>query len=92
LAIQASRWAWQGIEAHERELALWLLPRGLITIVLALQVAEGRGQELAFLPATAFAIILVTNLAVIYGSVRARRHAQEVAATPAPEPAPETQD
>lgn len=92
LAIQASRWAWQGIEAHERELALWLLPRGLITIVLALQVAEGRGQELAFLPATAFGIILLTNLAVIYGSVRARRHAQEVATTPAPEPAPETQD
>jgi Na+(H+)/acetate symporter ActP len=45
----------------------------LITVVLALQVANSRGEELAFLPGLAFAAILATNLLVIVGSIRARR-------------------
>jgi NhaP-type Na+/H+ or K+/H+ antiporter len=32
LAIQSSRWAWQGIQAHSRELIFWVMPRGLITV------------------------------------------------------------
>jgi hypothetical protein len=47
-----------------------MLPRGLITIVLGLQVVEARGVGQQFLPALAFGIILATNLIMIFSSVR----------------------
>lgn len=80
VAIQCSRWAWRGVDAAGREIVLWMLPRGLITIVLALEVVDVRGQPMQFLPALAFATILLTNLILIFGSVRVRRTAR-------PEPA-----
>ncbi|MFQ5927346.1 MAG: cation:proton antiporter [Terriglobia bacterium] len=87
LAVKLSRWAWREIYSLGREVILYMLPRGLITVVLAFQVLEARGSEVAFLPAVAFATILVTNLIVVFGSVRARRHALvSVPAEPAPPP------
>jgi hypothetical protein len=53
---------------------LWIMPRGLITVVLALQVAAAR-REASFLSALAFAVILVTNVMVVVGSWRASRDA-----------------
>jgi hypothetical protein len=50
-----------------------MLPRGLITVVLAIQVAEARPSELSFLPGLAFAVILATNLLVVLGSWRVQR-------------------
>ncbi len=82
VAVNLSRWTWKGISSLERELIIILLPRGLITAVLAIQVIEERGAEFGFLRAAAFAIILLTNLLVVLGSVRARR------AAPLPLPAP----
>jgi len=90
LAIQASRWAWTGIDARGREIMLWILPRGLVTVVLSIAVASERGAELSFLPGLAFAVIMATNLSVILGSWRARR--SDPAVEPAvslPEHAPE---
>jgi len=58
------------MDAVDREVILWMLPRGLITIVLALQVVEARGVGQQFLPALAFGIILATNLIMILSSVR----------------------
>ena len=55
---------------------MWILPRGLITAVLAIEVIEARGGEFAFLPALAFAIILVTNVLVIVGSIRSGPRAE----------------
>jgi Na+:H+ antiporter len=78
-AVQASRWSWRGVSAMEREVIVWVLPRGLITVVLALEVSEAGGSQMAFLPALAFATILLTNLVVILGSLRLHR-----AASPAP--------
>jgi len=75
VAIQLSRWAWRGTGAPEREIVMWILPRGLITVVLALQVMEARGAEVAFLPALAFTTILLTNLIVIFGSLRVHHSA-----------------
>ena len=69
LAIHSSRWAWRGIEAHSRELIFWVMPRGLITVVLAIEVARERGSGLAFVPGLAFAVILVTNAAVGAGQL-----------------------
>ena len=83
LAIQCSHWAWRGIGEHNRELIFWVLPRGLITVVLAIQVAEARGANLAFVPGLAFAVILVTNALLVLASFRARRAAAVPAAAAA---------
>lgn len=75
VAVNLSRWTWKDISSSEKELIIFLLPRGLITAVLAIQVIEARGAEFGFLRASAFAIILLTNFLVVLGSVRARRGA-----------------
>ena len=85
LAVQASSRLWGALEPRERELHFWMLPRGLITAILAIQIVETGGRDFAFLPPMAFAIILVTNLAVVWGNIRAAR--QVPTAAPA-EPAP----
>jgi cell volume regulation protein A len=89
LALKASGWAWKGIEPAERELILWMMPRGLITAVLSIQVFEGRGgAEFTFLPALAFAVILATNLIVVFGSIRAARGVRGGETEPPSTPAP----
>ncbi len=70
LAAVVSRWSRHEIPPQERELIVWMLPRGLITAVLAIQAFETKGAEFAFLPAMAFAVILATNVIVIVGSMR----------------------
>jgi Na+:H+ antiporter len=70
IAVGASRWAWRGVNLHEREIILWVLPRGLITIVLALQIGQVVGEEMNILPDIAFAVILLTNLLVVLGGLR----------------------
>ncbi len=78
LAIHSSRWAWRGIAAHHRELIFWVMPRGLITVVLAFEVAQQRGTGLAFVPGLAFAVILITNAMLVLASFRARKSAPAV--------------
>lgn len=84
IAVLGSRWAWHDIRPGERETILWMLPRGLITAVLAIQVFEARGQEFSFMPAVAFGVILLSCLLVVLGTVRAR-HRAEAEAAPAPD-------
>jgi len=76
LSIQLCRWSWRGLGPADREKILWMLPRGLITIVLALEVVDVRGKSMAFLPAMSFAVILLTNLILVFGSVRLQRMAR----------------
>ena len=75
LAVRASFWSHRGMPQSERGLIVWVLPRGLITAVLAIQVVQARGSEFHFLPALAFAVILVTNAIVVIGSIQARKRA-----------------
>lgn len=77
VSIQITRWSWRDIGASGRELILWMLPRGLITVVLALEAINAFPSELSFLPGLAFAVILATNLLVVFGSWRARRQQSE---------------
>ncbi len=72
VAVQSGRWCWRTFSARERELMVWLVPRGLITAVLAIEVLETRGPQFEFLPSLAFAVVLLTNLVMLVGSVRAR--------------------
>ncbi len=72
VAVLLSGWAIRNLQRGERELLLWMMPRGLITAVLAFQVFEARGEAFSFLPALAFAVILATNLMLVIGSIRAK--------------------
>jgi len=75
LAVQASRWAWSGITARGREIIVWMFPRGLITVVLAIEAIDSAGQQLSFLPGLAFAVLLATNLMVVLGTAWSHRGA-----------------
>jgi len=75
-AVQASCWAWRGVGAHEKETVLWVLPRGLITIVLALEITQVMGAQMANLPDLAFAVIFLTNLLVVVGGLRVVKSGQ----------------
>ena len=73
LAVQGSRWVVRDVERRDTELLFWMLPRGLVTAVLALEIVNDRGAVFAFLPAMAFTVVMVTNLFIVWGSVRAAR-------------------
>jgi cell volume regulation protein A len=75
VSIQLCRWTWHGLGPSDREKILWMLPRGLITIVLAIEVVEVRGQSMSFLPPMSFAVILLTNLILVFGSIRTNKMA-----------------
>jgi NhaP-type Na+/H+ or K+/H+ antiporter len=81
LAVQGSRWAVRDVTRAETELLFWMLPRGLVTAVLALEIVGARGQVFAFLPAMAFTVVLVTNLFVVAGAVRSAKASALVSAS-----------
>jgi len=70
LAVQLSRQAVRDVPRKQTELLFWMLPRGLVTAVLALEIVDSRGAVFAFLPAMAFTVVLATNLFIVWGSVR----------------------
>jgi len=73
ISVYTTAWALQDIHRRERELILCLFPRGLVNAVLAIQVAAKEGG-MAFLPAMALTVILVTNLLMVLGAFRFRSH------------------
>lgn len=87
LAARATGWLWRGGHPLEQELPVWIFPRGLITVVLALVVIRSRGDSFAPLTEISFAVILATNLILIVGAFRAARIAS-LSAQVAPKPAP----
>ena len=60
-----------------------MLPRGLVTAVLALEIVNDRGAVFSFLPAMAFTVVLVTNLFIVWGAVRAGVQPESTEAHPA---------
>ena len=70
LAVQLSRWAVRDVARRDTELLFWMLPRGLVTAVLALEIVAVRGPVFSFLPAMAFTVVLIINLLIVWGSVR----------------------
>jgi len=69
-AVYATRWSIRGSTPADNELLFLMLPRGLITAVLALQIVNARGSAFQFLPAMAFTVIMVTNIFVVVASFR----------------------
>ena len=70
VAVQMSRVVWRGISPREREAATLLIPRGLITAVLALEVVAAHKDTFEFLLPMSFAIILITNLLLPLAAIR----------------------
>ena len=72
VSVNVSRVAWRGTSARERELATLLIPRGLITAVLALEAIEAMPVDLMFFPSLTFGLILLTNALALVATVRAK--------------------
>lgn len=81
VAVLGTRWVVRDVERRDTELLFWMLPRGLVTAVLALEIVNDRGQVFSFLPAMAFTVVLVTNLFIVWGAVRSGHAAAAVAST-----------
>ena len=86
LAVQGSRWVVRDVDRRDTELLFWMLPRGLVTAVLALEIVNDRGAIFSFLPAMAFTVVMVTNLFIVWGSVKAARAEAAVAEPGVPKP------
>ena len=72
LAVLSSRIVWRGASYREMEFGTLLIPRGLITAVLALEVIQAAPTGLAYFPSLTFALILFTNVLILPASIRAR--------------------
>jgi len=72
LAVQLSRVAWHGLHPVEIEVAVLLIPRGLINAVLAFEIVDAHGNAFAFLPNYVFGVILITGLQLLIGTFRSR--------------------
>jgi len=72
VAVFCSRIVWRGTTYRECEFATLLIPRGLITAVLALEVIQAAPAGLAYFPSLTFALILFTNVLILPASIRAR--------------------
>jgi cell volume regulation protein A len=72
VSVQASRVVWRGLSWREQELATMLIPRGLITAVLALEAIQAMPVDLMFFPSLTFALILLTNGIGLAATVRAK--------------------
>lgn len=71
LAVQISRLAIRGVDPRATTLLFWMLPLGLVTTVLALEILNVRGETFGFLPSMAFTVVLITNLLIVWASLRA---------------------
>lgn len=69
-SVYGTRWTIRGSVPADNELLFLMLPRGLITAVLALQIVNARGPQFHFLPAMAFTVVLVTNMFVVIAAFR----------------------
>ncbi|MFP5203879.1 MAG: cation:proton antiporter [Acidobacteriota bacterium] len=76
LSVQASRVVWRQANGRDRELATLLIPRGLITAVLALEAIQARPVDLKFFPSLTLALILLTNGLALIATVRAKGAAE----------------
>jgi cell volume regulation protein A len=84
LAVHATSWSIRDVKPEDSELLILMLPRGLITAVLALQVLAARGQAFFFLPAMAFTVVLFSNIFVVVAAVRSKKVAVDEVALETP--------
>jgi hypothetical protein len=73
LAVRTASWSIRDGKPAHTDLLILVLPRGLITAVLAPQVLTAKRQTFSFLPAMAFTVVLFTNVFVVIAAVRSKK-------------------
>jgi cell volume regulation protein A len=79
VAVRATRWSIRDTTSSDAELLFLMMPRGLITAVLAFQVLAVRGEVFSFLPSMAFTVVLFTNIFVVVAAVTAKKAVSHIA-------------
>jgi potassium/hydrogen antiporter len=89
ISAQVSRLAMREVQPLDIETISLLVPRGLITAVLAFEIVDAKGASFSFLPGLVFSVILLSNLLMLVATFRHRGPATDAAAAEVPQPASE---
>jgi potassium/hydrogen antiporter len=90
ISAQVSRVAMRDVQALDIETISLLVPRGLITAVLAFEIVDAKGASFSFLPGLAFSVILLSNILMLVATVRRSGPAADAPATDVPQPVTES--
>jgi potassium/hydrogen antiporter len=69
-SAQFSRVAIHDVQPMDIETISLLVPRGLITAVLAFEIVDAKGADFSFLSGLAFSVILLSNILMLVATVR----------------------
>jgi potassium/hydrogen antiporter len=89
IAGQFSRLAMRDVSARDIETISLLVPRGLITAVLAFVIVDAKGDSFNFMTGLAFSVILVSNVLMLVATFRRRDPSPDAPATSVPQPVTE---
>jgi potassium/hydrogen antiporter len=89
ISAQVSRLAMRDVQPLDIETISLLVPRGLITAVLAFEIVDAKGASFSSLPGLVFSVILLSNLLMLVATFRHRGPATDTAAANAGQPASE---
>ncbi len=89
ISAQFSSLAMRDVQPMDIETISLLVPRGLITAVLAFEIVDAKGASFNFITGLAFSVILLSNILMLVATVRRSGPATEAPANDTPQPAPE---
>jgi cell volume regulation protein A len=89
ISAQVSRLAMRDVQPLDIETISLLVPRGLITAVLAFEIVDAKGASFNSLPGLVFSVILLSNLLMLVATFRRQGPATHASAADASQPATE---
>jgi cell volume regulation protein A len=89
ISAQVSRLAMRDVQPLDIETISLLVPRGLITAVLAFEIVDAKGASFNSLPGLVFSVILLSNLLMLVATFRRRGPVTQAFAADASQPATE---
>jgi potassium/hydrogen antiporter len=89
ISAQFSRLAMHDVQPIDIETISLLVPRGLITAVLAFEIVDAKGTSFNSLPGLVFSVILLSNILMLVATVRRGGLGAEAPAADSPEPTAE---
>jgi potassium/hydrogen antiporter len=89
ISARFSSLAMKDIQPLDIETISLLVPRGLITAVLAFEIVDARGASFNSLPGLVFSVILLSNMLMLVATIRRGGPATDAPVAETPEPATE---
>jgi cell volume regulation protein A len=86
VSAQFSRLAMRDVQPMDIETISLLVPRGLITAVLAFEIVDAKGAGFAFLSGLTFSVILLSNILMLVGTIRRPGASTDAPASDVPPP------